>query len=123
MKLLPFIFLSLLVLVGCHRKEFKTYVGNYDCVRSVTNWTAGETTEYIITPEHVIEVVREKKIIEILGQEIHIDSISPDVEYYSGNSENHFTVRFSNDSLFFYNVSSTTNGGTSYEFRGAKIDD
>lgn len=105
---------------GCKKAEFKRYTGKYN-VRHFTHiWKSGEPTEYIIEDE-TINIFRNSDYVELVGKLVHIDSLEKDVEYYSGTPENHFTLQFINDSVYYYTISSTENGGTINSYEGSKI--
>ena len=123
MKRLILVFGVLLLLFSCKRKEFKTYVGNYECQVAKHTWAPGEPNEYVITSGHLINVSREKKYLEVLEREVHIDSIAPGELYYSGTPENFFTLRFANDSIFAEKSTSADGSGTSFIYLGPKLED
>lgn len=123
MKTIISIFVVLLLLFSCKRKEFKTYTGNYECQVAKHTWAPGEPTEYVITEGHLINVSRDKKYLEVLERDIHIDSIAPGELYYSGTPDNYFSLRFVNDSIYVEKSTSSDGAGTAYMYFGPKLED
>ncbi|NOQ71436.1 MAG: hypothetical protein GQ574_05520 [Crocinitomix sp.] len=109
-----------MTLASCNRKEFKTYKGNYNCNKSVTTWTAGEPTEHYLTPDHLIQVEKDKKTIIIQSHVVHIDSIAPNTDYTFSKGAVAYTICFSNDAILYQEVDSVGGNGTRIQYIGPK---
>lgn len=114
------VFIALFAL-ACKRKEFKSYLGEYECRKVAHTWELGSPNEYVITEEHLIEVTRNGNLVQVLGENIDIDAIEPEMEYKEGPDDNCFTVLFRNDSIFFSEISSFGTFGFVNTYLGVKI--
>ncbi len=112
----------IVLLAACNRKEFKSYVGTYQGNEGTKIWGPGIPTVIDIQPVKKLEVRKDGKYINVRSEKIHIKDLEPNQAYYIGEADNHFTLKFTNDSVYFYSVSGSSESGSSYDFRGAKID-
>lgn len=116
----------LVLLAACHRKEYKVYLGDYQCSLFTFYQTPGEPNEYILSTGYEVTVVKDGKYISVLGQKIHIDEIEPNVPYKSSSGiisdSIYFTLSFRNDSIYHETIRKEGDLITTTTYFGKKID-
>ena len=120
------IYMAVLVLFSaCHRKEYKVYLGDYDCSLFTFYQTPGEPNEYILSTGYEVTVVKDGKYIAVLGQKIHIDDIEPAIPYQSAygilGDSIYFTISFRNDSIYHETIRKEGDLITTTTYFGRKI--
>ncbi len=112
-------------LLSCHKKEFKTYIGTYDCSSYVFEESPGEPNVYTITTDHEVTVIKDGKTISVLGQKVPITSIEPEVNYMLSSGvigdSIYFNLLFRNDSIYHEIVRKIGEKRTTTAYFGAKI--
>lgn len=114
--LLPFI---VLFSFGCKKIKFKRYVGHYNVKHYTKTWEAEKPTEYIIE-EKTINIFRKSDYLDVVGRLVHIDSLKKKEAYYLGTPDNHFKLKFINDSIYYYTINTTETGGKENRYEGLR---
>ena len=122
MKRLSIVLVSVLFFVACHKKEFKQYVSFYDCSKLVETSNYNETADFVVTTGVTIEVTKKRKILTIEGFDVHIDSISPGETYTQITGIVFQTLRFVNDSVYYYKSIKDGDNLTAIGYYGVKIE-
>lgn len=126
MKRISITFLLLLLLISCHKKEFKSYLGTYDCKQFTIVKEPGKPIIYTVDEGQTIEVRKDKKEVVLLNNRVHIDSISPGMQYFNkvgvvGDSL-FINIFFENDSMFFQSTRKLGEIETTEGYFGMKIE-
>jgi len=118
-----FILFSVL-LFSCHKKEFKTYLGDYDCSLFIFNLTPGEPKEYILSTGYEVTVVKDGKFVSVLGQKIHINELEPGLKYQTSTGiigdSIYFNLTFRNDSIYHETIRKIGDFTTTTTYFGVK---
>lgn len=123
MKIVTYLSLFCIVFASCNRKEFKLYVGTYNCIKSIHTWEEGEPHVYENTADHEIHVEKNKKRIQVLDLVVPIDEIEPGQEYRKGSDTKYQSVRFENDLIYFLEHTSVAGGGYEVSYIGKKVEE
>jgi len=114
------------LLLSCHKREFKTYLGTYDCNALVFEQAPGEPNVYTITNDHEVTVIKDGKAVSVLGQKVNIEDIEPDVKYTVSSGiigdSIYFSLLFRNDSIYHETVRKIGVNTTTTTYYGAKIE-
>lgn len=113
-----------LLLLACNKKEFNSYTGTYNCIKSVHTWEEGEPHEYENTVDHTVNVVKQKKKrIQVFDLLVHIDSIAPNQLYKKGTADKYQSVIFSENEIRYLEHTKVGNGGYEISYIGNKIEE
>ncbi len=113
--------ICLIALTSCKKVEFNRYTGTYDVRHYTHNWESGATGEHIIADKS-IDVVRNSDFVDVVDRLVHIDSLEKDTEFKSGTENNFFTLKFIDDSIYYYVYKADENGGSINSYIGKKDD-
>ena len=115
----------LVLIISCHRKEYKTYTGRYDCSLFTFYQIPGEPNEYVLSTGYEVTVIKDGKFVSVLGEKIHINDIEPDVPYQSASGiigdSIYFSLTFRNDSLYHETIRKEGENTTTTTYFGKKI--
>lgn len=121
------IYCSCFLLLSCHKREFKTYLGTYNCNELVFEQVPGEPNVYTITNDLEVTVIKDGKAISVLGQKVNIEDIEPDVKYTTSSGiigdSIYFSLLFRNDSIYHETIRKIGANTTTTTFYGAKTDE
>lgn len=116
-----FTFLLIFLTFACHKKEFNSYVGTYDCIKSIHSWEPGQPNVYENTAGETVNVLRDKKLIKVFDLFVDIREISPDETYRKGTDDSYQSIRFSDNKIYYLEHTSAGGGGYEISYIGPKI--
>ena len=113
----------LVVFASCKKHRAKKLAGRYECAVSYFSYDVNTPSSLDTTFLKTIEVIRNKRHLEVLNKKIHIDSIWDGQLYRRGTTDNYFTVYLDQNKLIYNEVTSKNGKGRTINYDGFKKDE
>jgi len=121
MKKIIYILVLTLLILSCDKIKSSKYSGTYIGESDIYAWNMndGVTSDTVYTD--TLDIVPEGDYLLIYWQKkTHIDSIQENVTNYESLGSDSYSVKFSNDSIYYNSHGGGQGGGGYYSFIGSK---
>ena len=105
---------------SCDKYHARKFSGTYYCQVHYYYWIMNQGILADTNYMEDIEIKREGKKLIVLENEVHIDSLWKDKEYFQGDAHNYLKVQFKNDKVYVTSSSGGLGGNASWKYVGVK---